>query len=435
MGHGRLRFNKQHATYICFNLVVAGGAHDLPTTYVEPLSTASVHTGLFEVAALFLEGCLCFCIATFLDSDMFQRLWSRHAERGPALGDIATTVDDDVVKEAKRVDQLCSQRATVHRGLIVRGLTKVFGYFQQSTAVDKVSFAVNPGECFGLVGVLGTGKSSLVGMLGGELFPTSGDAFLHPLSLRHHYRQWMLNIGYVPYGWGLLDTFTGREMVDLLASLRGVHDVPRTITYVLRAVELSEPDARVSSYSAGAKTQLSLALALIANPRLYLLDLPEMDAASRAVVLRVLQKMPPTSSVVLTCEHLHHFEAVCDRIAILVAGHMECVGSMKELRDKYCHGITVTIYTFPDRKYELGHQKAIALDMMALFPTATLARCHEGLLEFRFTELPFGLCETFDRLLYLKRIHKFHIFYVSETTLNQIFLSLGRKHAGIKANR
>lgn len=188
---------------------------------------------------------------------MPQRLWTKTKERSTAQADVATTVDDNVAKEAKRVDHLCS------RGLVARGLTKVYGFFRSRPAVDGINFAVNQGEYFGLVG---TGKSSLVGMLGGELFPTSENAFLQALSLRHHYRKWMWNIGYAPYNWGILETFTGREMVDLLLfSLRGVRDVPRTMAHVLQAVELPEPDANVPTYSGEAKTQLSLAL--IANPR------------------------------------------------------------------------------------------------------------------------------------------------------------------------
>lgn len=101
---------------------------------------------------------------------------------------------------------------------------------------------------------------------------------------------------------------------------------------------------------------------------------------------------------------------------------------MKDLSDKYCRGTTVVIYTYTDRKYDVDHQRFIAVEMIKHFPTCKLER--EGQLEFRIAETQVG--EMFDRLLYIKRRRKFHHFYVSDTTMDQIFASLGRKHAGLR---
>lgn len=232
----------------------------------EPLS-ASFYSGFFELSALFLEACFCFAAAAFLDSDLLQRLWS-NLETGRESYEYAQpTVDADVRKERKLVDDICNQRAFTQHALVVHCLSKAYGFLQPRLAVDDVSFALRRGECLGLVGVLGTGKSTLLGVLGGELFPSSGDAYMSSLSLTRHYRQWMQSVGYVPYDWGLVDGLTGREMICVLATLRGVQDVPRTTACALRVVELAEPDAPIASYGAGAKTQLSLALALMSLPR------------------------------------------------------------------------------------------------------------------------------------------------------------------------
>ncbi|XP_049514354.1 retinal-specific phospholipid-transporting ATPase ABCA4 [Dermacentor silvarum] len=413
---------------------------DSSSSSLQPLSLG-LRTGFVDVFMLLLEGCFCFALVTFLDSDHFQRLWSRiegHEPPPRSRGDanVESTVDADVIREAQLVEDVFNQRNFDKHALLVRGLSKAYGFFRPRFAVDNVSFAVRSGECLGVVGTLGTGKSTLLRVLGGQLFPTAGDAYMSSgTSLTRNYRQWMQDVGYVPYGWGLLDTLTGREMVCLLAVLRGVRDVPRVTACALQAVELADPDALIASYGAGAKTQLSLALVLMVYPKLYLLDLPDLDAPSRLVVRRVLDTLRPAGSVVLTCEHLHHYAEVCDRIAILVAGRIECIGSVKELTDKYCRGTTIAVYTFPDRKYDLEHQRFIVMDMMEHFPNAALVRCYEGLLEFRLYQPSGGtqmnLCEMFDRLLFLKRKHKFHIFYVSETTLDQIVVSLSRKHASL----
>ncbi|XP_077498474.1 phospholipid-transporting ATPase ABCA3-like [Amblyomma americanum] len=401
---------------------------------LQPFSIG-LNTGLYEILSLLLEGGFCFALVNFLDSDLLQRFWSYFSAREPAGSSKAflETAEDEVAKERQQVEDIYKMHDFEQRALLVRGLSKTYGFIRPRCGIDNVSFCVRQGECLGVVGVLGTGKTTLVSVLGGELFPTSGDAYMGLMSLTLHYRQWLRNVGYVPHAGGFLETLTGREMICLLAALRGVQDVPRVTRCLLRIVDLVEPDAAIASYGVGARFQLSLALALMVFPRLYLLDLPDLDSQTRALVRRVLECLRQYSTVVLTCEHLHLYESVCDRIAILAAGRIECIGSVKELSDKYCHGTTITIYTFPDRKYDLQHQRLIVTETMDHFPTCALVRCYEGILEFRISEPPTSLCETFDRLLFLKRQHKFHFFYVSDTTLDQIFASLGRKHVGLKA--
>ncbi|KAK8788606.1 hypothetical protein V5799_021619 [Amblyomma americanum] len=395
-----------------------------------------LNTGIYEIFSLILEGGFCFVLVSFLDSELLQRLWSRFRTSEPATPSKPFTDSsaDDVMKERQQIEDIYNKRDFEQHGLLVRGLSKTYGFIRPRCGIDNVSFCVRQGECLGFVGVLGTGKTTLLGVLGGELFPTSGEAYMGPMSLSLHYRQWLSNVGYVPYAGGLLEALTGREMICLLAVLRGVQDVPRITRSLLRIVDLAEPDAAIASYGVGARVQLSLALALMAFPRLYLLDLPDLDTQTRAVVRRVLECLRQISTVVLACEHLHHYESACDRIAIIAAGRIECIGSVKELSDKYCRGTTITLYTFPDRRSDLQHQRFIVLDMVEHFPSCTLVRCYEGLLEFRIFEPPASLCETFDRLLFLKRKHKFHFFYVSDTTLDQIFASLGRKHVGLKGS-
>ncbi|KAK8788371.1 hypothetical protein V5799_021852, partial [Amblyomma americanum] len=422
--------NASKAFYTIAGMYLVGGSADR----LQPFSIG-LNTGLYEILSLLLEGGFCFALVNFLDSELLQRFWSYFSAREPAASSKAflETAEDEVAKERQQVEDIYKMHDFEQRALLVRGLSKTYGFIRPRCGIDNVSFCVRQGECLGVVGVLGTGKTTLVSVLGGELFPTSGDAYMGPMSLTLHYRQWLRNVGYVPHAGGFLETLTGREMICLLAALRGVQDVPRVTRCLLRIVDLVEPDAAIASYGVGARFQLSLALALMVFPRLYLLDLPDLDSQTRALVRRVLECLRQYSTVVLTCEHLHLYESVCDRIAILAAGRIECIGSVKELSDKYCHGTTITIYTFPDRKYDLQHQRLIVTETMDHFPTCALVRCYEGILEFRISEPPTSLCETFDRLLFLKRQHKFHFFYVSDTTLDQIFASLGRKHVGLKA--
>lgn len=434
----------------------ADKANGRPPRQIPPLSLPmgpSIHTGYYEFLTMLLQGCVYLAVVIFLDSSLLYRFWwlLHHpvvpTPGGPRsrkasirrVGELAlrASLDADVFEESRIAEALVQVHHIKGKALVAYHLKKTFGYCHSHTAaVDGISFTLDHKECLGLFGVSGTGKSTLLRMLAGDLFVTSGEAHMGGLELTRHARRWQRNVGYCPAEGGLIETLTGRELLTLYASLHGVPDVPRAVASVVAFVKLPEPDALVELYAPGARGKLALAISLQGSPTLLLLDMPELDIVSRTHVRQVIQAVRDAKrlSILLTCNRLDRFDVVCDRIAILVAGRMECIGSAKHLREKHGRFLTISVHTFPDRKQDLDHLERIAYNVLELFPDGcSLVRCHNGLLEFRLATEGVGKSEVFDKMLMLKKRRKFHEFYVSDTTLEQIFASLAHKQAGLQS--
>lgn len=395
------------------------------------------HTGFFDVLVMLLQGIVFLVVCIFLDSGLVYRMWGlvqRDESDGDFLAPHDTTIQPDVRLEENLVNKLYKENRMESQALVVRHLSKAYGLFHPSIAVDGISFSLNKMECFGLIGVSGTGKTTVLRLLAVEQLLTTGEAYMRDLTLTRHAVHWQRMVGYVPARWGLVNTLTGRENIYLFALLRGVHDSRFVVESLLDFVDVTAPDQLVSRYSAGAKTLLSLAMAIIGLPSLLLLDLADMDVASRLNISKVIEvlKYQAKLSVLLTCDRLDYYNLICDRLAIMVAGRIECIGSLEHLRQTYGRGFTISVHTFPDRKLDLEYQKLIAIEIIESFPNSTLARCYNGVLEFRIEDASLGWFVMFDRMQTIKRKFKFHEFYASDTTLEQIFISLARKHAGLQ---
>lgn len=133
-------------------------------------------------------------------------------------------------------------------------------------------------------------------------------------------------------------------------------------------------------------------------------------------------------TILLSCNRLGRFDVLCDRVAIMVAGRLQCIGSAKTLQAQ--HDVTINVDTYPDLKQDSVYLREISSSALKSFPEGcTLARCHSGRLEFRLDGENISFSQIFDRMLYLRKVLKFQDFYVSDTTLEQIFASFAHKHA------
>ena len=183
---------------------------------------------------------------------------------------VALPDDDDVVAEQERVlageanDDL----------IVINQLTKV--YSTGKVAVNNISLGIPHGEVFGLLGINGAGKTTVMSMLTAEFPPTSGDATLAGFSVCHEPQKTRRRIGYCPQFDAHFQNLTGREHVELYASIKGIPKefIKEAAAQKLKEVGLSENDSdRLSAgYSGGMKRRLSLACAMIGQPQIVFLD-------------------------------------------------------------------------------------------------------------------------------------------------------------------
>ena len=260
-----------------------------------------------------------------------------------------TTDDPDVAaeKEAVLADYGGSQS---NRTMLVKNLKKVFRTSRgKLTAVNKLTFGVNNGECFGLLGVNGAGKSTTFNMLTGRLLPTSGSASIRGFDILGARNDANKMIGYCPQYDCITPLLTGRENLEFFARLRGVPEnlVKQVAECNITRMDLTRhSEKQAGTYSGGNKRKLSAAIALTGEPPLVFLDEPTagMDPRARRFLWKCITKLLVNGqSVVLTTHSMDECEALCTRLAIMVNGEFRCLGSPQHLKAKYGEGYLVNL--------------------------------------------------------------------------------------------
>jgi ABC-2 type transport system ATP-binding protein len=219
-------------------------------------------------------------------------------------------------------------------------LVKQFGDF---LAVDHIDLQVKRGSFFGFLGPNGAGKSTTIKMLTGLLGPTSGKLSVLGLDVVNQPMEVKRRIGVVPEDLNLFERLTGAEMLSFTGRMYGLprEEIGRRSKELLELMELQdEPKKLIIEYSHGMKKKLSLACALIHQPKMLFLDEPfeGIDAiASRTLKDLLLRLTARGLTVFLTSHVLEIVERLCSDIAIIAQGKLLASGSLAELRQ----GITM----------------------------------------------------------------------------------------------
>lgn len=222
------------------------------------------------------------------------------------------------------------------------GLTKRYG--GGIVALDGLSLAVPSGSIFGFLGPNGAGKTTTLRLLTGLATATAGAGSVAGVPIGRTDGRLARNIGYLDqdprfYGW-----MRGRELLDMVARLHGLHgaDRRRRVDEVLEIVGLSSAGhRRIGGYSGGMRQRLGIGQALINQPRVLFLDEPvsSLDPEGRRDVLEIISRLRGTATVFMSTHILNDVERVCDRVAILNLGHLVVEGPIDELLDRYAQPI------------------------------------------------------------------------------------------------
>lgn len=215
----------------------------------------------------------------------------------------------------------------------IQQLTKNYG---QKTAVQPMTLSIAQGELFGLLGVNGAGKTTLLKMLGGLTKPTAGDALVLGHSLQTDVTAIRSVIAVSPQETSIAPNLTVRENLLLMARIQGFSKADATEkTDALIAQFSLQPyeKQRGKTLSGGWQRKLSIAMALIAKPRILFLDEPTLglDIISRRELWAMIEKLKATTTIVLTTHYLEEAEALCNRICIMRDGDMKALGTVEQL--------------------------------------------------------------------------------------------------------
>lgn len=204
-------------------------------------------------------------------------------------------------------------------------------------AVDGISFSIDAGEIFGLLGHNGAGKTTTIRMLTGRTKPTAGRATVAGYDVVTEREQIKPLINLVFEDQNLYERLTGRDNLEVFADL---YDAPRSrATELLERVQLTDAaKRRVKTYSTGMKQRLLIARALINQPRLLFLDEPTrgLDPSSaRDLRDLVLQLSQAGTTVFLTTHYMEEADELCDRVAFLSQGKIVAMDAPQQLKLRY----------------------------------------------------------------------------------------------------
>jgi ABC-2 type transport system ATP-binding protein len=223
--------------------------------------------------------------------------------------------------------------------LKLAGLTKRFG---DTTAVDAVDLTVPAGSFFGLVGPNGAGKTTALSMAVGLLRPDAGTAHIFGTDVWTDPVAAKRLVGVLPDGLAMTERLTGREMLTYLGRLHGIpRDVlDKRIDELLAVLDLERAHRTlVLGYSAGMRKKIGLATALLAAPKLLVLDEPfeAVDPVSAATIRSILRRfVAGGGSVVLSSHVMPLVEQLCDAVAVMNQSRVVAAGPLDEVRDGRC---------------------------------------------------------------------------------------------------
>ena len=214
----------------------------------------------------------------------------------------------------------------------VNNLHKEYG---RVTAVDDVSFTVEPGEIFGILGPNGAGKTTTVECISGLRAPDRGSVRvlgLDPVADRDELHQ---TVGVQLQEAGLPDKLKVREVMDLFASF---YREPADLGALLRRLDLTDKaEARYKKLSGGQKQRLAIALALVGNPRVVVLDelTTGLDPHARRETWGLVEQVRDAGVTVLLVTHfMEEAERLCDRLALIDHGRVVAVDTPEGLADR-----------------------------------------------------------------------------------------------------
>jgi ATP-binding cassette, subfamily A (ABC1), member 3 len=257
--------------------------------------------------------------------------------------------DDEVDRERTLVRTLTANRQVQDEGnysVVVHKLEKKYFDFP---AVCGIDFAVQKGDCFGLLGMNGAGKTTTFNMMTLCETITDGTIEVNNVNCRNDKLEYKSQFGYCPQVDALNPLMTAYEILKYFAWIRGVprHLLPNTVDYWLRRVDIDEfRDRQVQYFSGGTKRKLNTAVAMVGFPPLIFLDEPTtgVDPKSRRFVWGCIKEFQHQhKTVVLTSHSMDECEHLCNRLAIMAQGHFTCIGGIQQLKNKYGKGFTLTI--------------------------------------------------------------------------------------------
>nr|XP_030143243.3 ATP-binding cassette sub-family A member 10 [Taeniopygia guttata] len=325
-------------------------------------------------------------------------------------------------KSAIIVSNLCKEYKIKKAGSLFKKKKK--------TATKNLSFCVKKGEVLGLLGPNGAGKSTAIKMITGETTLTAGQVLMKRGDGGGSLEQAPAFLGYCPQENPLWLDLTPQQHLRVYAAIKGLQqeDAAAAVQRIVNALQLQDYlNKKVRKLPAGITRKLCVALSLLGNPSVLLLDEPStgMDPNGQRCVWKTIRDALKSkeSGALLSTQYMEEAEAVCDRVAILVSGQLRCIGSIQYLKNKFGKGYLLEI-----KVKDAESTDALHAEILKIFPGAARQERCPSLLVYKIPmkdALP--LSQSFSKLEEAKRSCSLEEYSFSLNTLTQVFLELCRE--------
>ncbi|XP_045502150.1 ATP-binding cassette sub-family A member 2-like [Colias croceus] len=392
------------------------------------------------ILVLFLQSIFYMGIVIATELGIFNYLCDRvfNSKYNPTSSD---NIDEIVRAEKAYVSKAISlPKRQIQDMMLVDDVHKNYVRFlgKSCNAVKGVSFSIKKGECFGLLGVNGAGKSTTFKMLTADECATRGQIFANGNHLGKMPGQYLNSLGYCPQFSGMDEFLTGRENLVLLMTLRGLNDqdTANEAQAWIDVVGLAKYSERpVSGYSGGCSRRLGAAACVSGGAALALLDEPTagVDVAARRRVWAALRRANRAKrSAVISSHSMDEMEALCSRIAIMSGGRVRALGSAAALRAQHAAGHALCIKLAPvGTGDETDSSKPDVLQLKRTLQekfNCTLKDEHKTMLHYHINDT-LRYSELFTELEALREQYPSLLedYSVTETTLEEVFLSFAKE--------
>lgn len=240
----------------------------------------------------------------------------------------------------------------------VKNITKKYG---SVTAVDNISFKINEGEVIGLLGPNGAGKSTTMNMITGYIEPTEGEIIIEGYNISKKSKKAKAQIGYMPEGVPLYSDLTVKEFITYMAELKKVDRKERKekVEKIIKQTGLKEVEKKLTcNLSRGYKQRVSLAGALVGEPKILILDEPTvgLDPKQITEIRALIKELGKTHTVILSSHILSEVSQICNKVIIINKGKIVAIDTPENLEKKVSNN-NITYVTVEDTENRMDKIK------------------------------------------------------------------------------
>lgn len=240
----------------------------------------------------------------------------------------------------------------------VKNVTKKYG---KVVAVDKISFTINDGEIIGLLGPNGAGKSTTMNMITGYIEPTEGTIIIDGYDISKKPKKAKKEIGYMPEGVPLYTDMTVKEFVTYMAEIKKVDRKTRKekVEKIIEETGLKDVEKKLTrNLSRGYKQRVSMAGALVGEPKILILDEPTvgLDPKQITEIRNLIKELGKTHTIILSSHILSEVSQICQKVIIINKGKIIAVDTPENLENKVANknDIYVTVEDLENKIEEVA---------------------------------------------------------------------------------